>query len=293
MILSELQPMEDDTMTEHYEHNERCCHSVTRLALTAARQRIGPKRAKEEATEATNPIPGVLAFKIDAGLADDADPALVARAARRAMLARVQATLPRSQRPPPYVSGHEDDGRPVRRGAHRHIAVVSDLPRRRLLFVAPSLLQRGHVQWGEIAGDHARFERALEGMRTLRAGRAGRLTLSPSVPDTNSDPLFAPSRGWESVIDYRVTRHHRRLSNEDALSTDVLAELRRIGWPTPLAVEVLSVRCGPRGGLSGRLRLSFAMAQAGPLVIGHTAHKGGGLFAASRGAGAERAGEPG
>ena len=101
------------------------------------------------------PTQGVLAFAIEAGLADDADPALVARAARRAMLARVQANLPRSQRVPPYVSGHDDDGSPARNGTHRHIAVVADLPRRRLLFVAPSELQRGGVSWREVRNDHA------------------------------------------------------------------------------------------------------------------------------------------
>ena len=228
------------------------------------------------------PMPGVLAFAIEAGLADDADPALVARAARRAILARVQAGLPRGRKLPPYVSGHEDDGSPARSGTHRHIAVVPDLPRRRLLFVAPSKLQRGGVSWREVRNDHAGVERALEGMTVLRAGRAGRLVLASSALDAESDPLFAPSREWESVSDYRVTRHRRRLPDEEALATDVRAELRRVGWPAPVAVEVLLILRGPRGGLSGRLRLAFASAQAGLLAIGRTAHKGGGLFTTRR-----------
>ena len=225
------------------------------------------------------PMQGVLAFAIVGGLADDPDSALVARAARRAMLARVQANLPRGQRVPPYVSGHEDDGSPARSGTHRHIAVVPDLPRRRLLFVAPSGLQRGGVNWREVSDDHAGVERALEGMTVLRAGRAGCLVLAPSALDAESDLLFEPSREWESVSDYRVTRHRRRLGDEEVLTADVVAELDRIGWPVPAAVEVLSARRGSRGGLSGRLRLTFAAAQEGPLMIGRTAHKGGGLFA--------------
>ena len=88
-------------------------------------------------------------------------------------------------------------------------------------------------------------------------------------------------RIWESASDYRVTRHRRRLTDEEALRTDVVAELARIGWPEPGALEILSVRHGPRGGLSGRLRLAFVTAQAGPLAIGRTMHKGGGLFAGS------------
>ena len=228
------------------------------------------------------PMQGVLAFAIEEGLADDADSALVARAARRAMLARVQAGLPRDRKLPPYVSGHEDDGGPARDGTHRHIAVVADLPRRRILFIAPNLLHRDGVRWKEIAGDHRLTEHALEGMQVLSAGKAGRLVLAPAVLDAESDPLLAPARVWESVSDYRVTRHRSRLPGEEALATDVRAELRRVGWPTPVAVDVLLVLRGPRGGLSGRLRLAFASAQAGLLAIGRTAHKGGGLFATRR-----------
>ena len=159
--------------------------------------------------------------------------------------------------------------------------MVPDLPRRRLLFIAASLLQRGGVEWPEIAADHALLERALEGMNVLRAGRAGRLTLAPAVLEVERDPLFAPSVVWKSVSEYRVARHRRRHDDEEELRADVLAELDRIGWPVPAAVKVLATRRGPRGGLSGRLQISFATAQKGPFLIGRTAHKGGGLFAAS------------
>ena len=228
------------------------------------------------------PVPGVTAFTIRHGLISDAEPALVARAARNAMMARVQGALPRGKAIPPYVSGHEDDGSPARDGTHRHIAVVTDLPRRRILYIAPTLLHRDGVRMKEIAADHRLTERALEGMEVLRAGKAGRLVLAPAVLDAESDPLFMPSLVWESVSDYRVTRHRRRLADDEALTADVLAELRRIGWPAPEAVDVFVVLRGPGGGLSGRLRLSFASAQAGPLAIGRTAHKGGGLFATRR-----------
>ena len=228
-----------------------------------------------------DPLPGVLSFAIEAGLADDADSAVVAQAARRAMLARVQAALPRGQSLPRYVSGHEDDGSPARGGDHRHIAVVPDLQRRRILFVAPNLLQRGGVVWREIAGEHARFERALKDMSVLRAGQAGCLVLAPAALAKESDRLFASSSVWESVSDYRVTRHRRRHGDEEELRIDVLAELERVGWPVAASVEVLATQRGSRGGLSGRLRLTFAAAQRGPLAIGRTAHKGGGLFAAS------------
>jgi len=224
------------------------------------------------------PVSGVLAFAIATGLTGDAEVTDIARAARRAMMARVQNTLPRGRRIPLYVSGHQDDGSPTRGGIHRHIAVVPDLPRLRILFLAPSLLQRDGVKWQEIHNDHTLVERALEGMGELRAGKAGRLELAPSVPDVESDPLFTLSRFWESVSDYHVTRHRRRMTDDEALKADVTAELTRIGWPVPASVEAVSVRRGPRGSLSGKLRLVFAKAEKGPLVIGRTSHKGGGLF---------------
>ena len=234
---------------------------------------LGLMRSEEQAR-------GVLAFAIAGGLADGAEPAVVAHAARRAMMARVQAGMRRGATIPTYVSGHRPDGSPAGDGTHRHIAVVADLPRGRLLFVAPSELQSRGARWRDIAADHRLTARALEGMDVLRAGPAGRLALVPAVVEPESDPLFAPARVWESVTVYDVTRHHRGLSAEDALRLDVEAELERYGWPRlrPESIDVLAVRRGPRGGLAGRLRLTFRTAQVGPLLIGRNAHKWGGLF---------------
>lgn len=230
------------------------------------------------------PTRSALAFAITDGLTDGAAPAPVAHAARRATMARVQDKLPRGEQLPPYVSGHNEDGSPAGGGIHRHIAIVADLPRRRILYLAPNRLQRHGVKWSEIAPDHNRMAGALEGMDTLRAARAGLLRLAPAQIDEDDDPLFAPSRVWESVTDYDVTRHRRRLGDEEALKTDAATELRRCGWPSlpPEAIVVLALRRGPRGGLAGRLRFTFATAQAGPLAIGRSAHKGGGLFAGRR-----------
>ena len=225
------------------------------------------------------PTPDLLAFSITSGLTEGASPDTVARAARRAMMARVQADLRLGDKLPCYVSGHDEDGRPARGGQHRHIAVVADLPQRRILYVAPDQLQRRGVTWRDIAAKHQQVVRALQDMNVLYAGKAGRLLLELARPDPDADPLFSSAHVWHSLTEYRVTRHHRRLADEDALRADVYAELRRIGWPLPHDIEVLAARRGQRGGLSGRLRLTFATAQVGPLAIGRTAHKGGGWFA--------------
>ena len=238
-----------------------------------------------------DPMPGVLAFAIKAGLNDCANPVSVARAARRAMMARMQTALPRGQSLPRYVSGHENDGSPASGGVHRHIAVVPDLPRQRMLFIAPNRLQRCGVDWREVADDHALLEHAIKSMTILRAGRSGRLSLSPIALEPECDPLFASSKVWKSVSDYHVTRHRRRLTDEEALRADAIAELARIHWPEPLAIRILFVQRGPKGDLSGRLKLEFATAQVGPLVIGRMSHKGGGLFAGSRAMNAERSRE--
>lgn len=225
-----------------------------------------------------DPNRGVLAFSITGGLAAEADPFVVARAARRAMMARVQRRLTRGETLPSYVSGHEQDGAPAGDGVHRHIAMVVDLPRERLLFIAPIRLQRRGVDWKQIEKNHRLTVHALEGMDVLRAGPAGRLTLNPTAVDTESDPLFASARVWESVTTYQVTRHRRRSDDEDTLRADVELELERRGWPKPKSVDVLAVQRGPRGAVYGRVRFTFRTAQPGPLLIGRTAHKGGGLF---------------
>ena len=224
-------------------------------------------------------VQGVDVFVINGGLESNAQSATVAQAARRAMMARMQDTLARGQRLPGYVSGHEVEGTPSRKGnVHRHIAVIADLPRRRILFMAPTLLHRTGINWRDIRDEHKKVSRALEDMTILRAGAAGCLSLNATTIDLNGDPLFAPARVWESVTDYQVTCHPRRLNNEEALKMDVTCELQRRGWPSPENIDVLQCRSGPRGGLFGRLRLTFATAQAGPLVIGRSTHKGGGLF---------------
>ena len=220
-------------------------------------------------------------FAVTGGLAGGARPAEVARAARRAMIARAQLAAGAGKPLPIYITGHDEDGSPDGGGAHRHIAVVADLPRRRILFVPPGLLRRGGPPRRETAEDCRLLAEALKGMDVLRAGAAGKLALAPTTPDPENDPLFAPACIWKSVTDYDVARHLRRASPEDALKADVAAELLRCGWPRADTIEVLAARRGPRGGLSGRLRLTFRAAQPGPLIIGRTAHKGGGLFAAA------------
>ena len=229
------------------------------------------------------PERGVIVFSIVDGLTDSATWEEVARAARRAMMARTQTRIPRGEKLPTYVSGHAQGESRTGGGAHRHIAVIADLSRRRLLFLAPTQLQRRGLNWQDIYRDHRVTAAALDGMDVLRAGSSGRLNLTATLVDPERDVLFASTHIWESVTDYQVTRHRTVGDAHNALELDVLAELGRVGWPSPETVEVMTCRGVPGEGLSGRLRLKFWTAQAGPLAIGRNAHKGGGLFSGCSG----------
>ncbi|MEE4120170.1 MAG: type I-U CRISPR-associated protein Csb2 [Paracoccaceae bacterium] len=228
----------------------------------------------------------ILAFRITGGLAD-ARWDLVAQALRRATLARFGNDAPT------WITGHVAGGAPSRPGHAAHVAYVADLPRSRLLILPPDLLDRrasdepvGEPEAEAASREGARHRRLLrrrmDGLTTLTAGRAGRLSLAP-LPLCDDDPLLRPASVWESVTPYRVTRHEKGMSPDEALASDAAHDLRRRGFP-PARIDVLEVRVGPSDGVSGRLRLTFAHPVRGPLLLGRTRHKGGGLFANQDGA---------
>lgn len=223
--------------------------------------------------------PGVHALRIVSGLAGSPDPEGLARAFRRAVMARVQEVL--GERPlPGFFSGHDREGRPLRAERSSHLAFACDLPRARLLSFAPHALDGR----GPTAGERrclAVLEQALAGMTELRAGAAGCLALKKSSLDADEDPLTRPSTLWESVTPYTVTRHRRKGDAAAALSSDLIDECGRRGLPRPREVTVLQTRAIAGKGLLGRVRLRFATAVKGPIVLGRTRFVGGGLFAAT------------
>jgi CRISPR-associated protein Csb2 len=226
-------------------------------------------------------VQGLYSFDIVDGLSATADPFECARALRRAMMSRAQAVLGQRRQGslPKFFTGHEPDGSPSRDVAHAHLAFAADLIRGRLWVIAPHLLEGRGVTPHELA-DMKTLARAVDGMDELRTGASGLLRLQPAASDVSLDPLLASARVWESVTDYHPTRHHKRMASADAMTHDVKQELVRRGLPAPESIELVHVTVGPRGGLSGRLRLSFAAAIRGPLLLGRTRHAGGGLFCA-------------
>ncbi len=198
------------------------------------------------------------------------------RAVRRALMA-----LSRDDkgRVPPLFSGHELDGTPASSGRHRHVFLAcADIERSgwidRLIVAAPWVCDRS-VQ--PKPGECAEFDRVTASLNVVRAGRLGVLSVQISSADQE---LHGPAQIWESHTDYRPTRHAGRgKDSAAALLRDVAAECAHRGLPQP-QIELLDMSVGPKEGVAARLRLQFAVAVTGPILLGRDSHQGGGLFLA-------------
>lgn len=205
-----------------------------------------------------------------------------ARALRRAVLARA-GSLARGGRLPRFFTGHEDDGAPAA-SDHRHLSFLADDADDdgfldRVAIVAPRPRDSDDAR---IRQRYKLLDTAVEGLTVVRAGRLGVLRLEPEPTPGPDDPIFGRGHVWESRGLYSATRHPKR--GEDArqwLADDLLRECARRDLPRPSA-DVLEVREGPRGGLTCRARLTFAVDVQGPLALGPGAHFGDGLFGLAR-----------
>lgn len=223
----------------------------------------------------------VFAFAIASGL-DGGGPEEIACALRRAVMARVRDARGSADLPP-FFSGHLPDGGPVRDDAHPHLAFVADLASRRLLVIPPHVVGHRDPDRRENELENlSLLERALAGFSELRAGRAGRLGLAP-IAVGDDDPLLAPAQVWESATPYRPT-HHPKRDAEAGVAEDIRHEAVRRNLPRP-EVAVIGIKRGPHGGLAVRARIVFARAIPGPVLLGRTMHRGGGLFLGVRDSG--------
>lgn len=219
---------------------------------------------------------GLHVFAVDDGLAENADAATIARALRRAVMARVQERLGSGKRLPAFFSGHAADGSPAHSDESPHLAFVHDPPRRRVLVVAPHAIE-GRRPIGNERNDLRILDDALREFRTLRAGPAGVLNLRRTFIDRLTDPLFAPSKTWRGVTPYVVNRHIRAGTAQEALAQDLEAECRRRSLPD---ARIIVNDCrGVEGiGLQGHATLQFKVAVAGILLLGRQRYFGSGLF---------------
>lgn len=220
---------------------------------------------------------GVHAFAIADGLVGQPDPPDVARALRRAVMARVQSMIGVHQRIDPFFSGHAEDGAPIRRSRSSHLSFAFEAATQSLLIRSPHIVERRVPTLQELERLRT-LDRALEGFRELRAGSAGLFKLSPTANGYDrEDTLLGRSRVWKTIPPYVVTRHAKGGAATEALAADVRAECRRLGLPDA-RVESSNVRGVPGIGITANVTLLFEQSVAGPLLLGRARYLGGGLF---------------
>jgi CRISPR-associated protein Csb2 len=223
------------------------------------------------------------------------DAEAITRALRRAVMSRAQAVagarLKRGESLPRFFTGHDNtppitrDSAPARSGFHEHLFYGLDLtPDRapRLLVIAPHKADRN----AEVRGRTGRLldwlTEAVTGLDDLRAGPLGRFRLAPAKPEVD-DRIVGKSAVWTSLMPYRPTLHPKRGEElYDFVVRDLMQEAARRNLPRP-DVDVLELGVGARGGIRAKLRLRFAEAIAGPILLGQGSHFGGGMFQRDRG----------
>src|SRR5574340_1154116 len=221
-------------------------------------------------------VPGSHTFLVESGLVKMPDPIELARAFRRAVMARVQAVLGDTVILPPFFTGHEINGVPARSESNPHLFFLYMPDLSRLMVIPPHIVESREPRETERKHLHV-LDKALSGFYELRAGSMGCLSLRGISIDSDTDSLFALSRVWESVTPYSVTRHIKQGSAVETLSADLRAECDRRGLPKPVVIPG-ELRGIPGTGLIGAARLVFPTAVRGPVILGKTRYLGGGLF---------------
>lgn len=198
-------------------------------------------------------------------------------AVRRTLMARDRDNDP-GGKVSRLFSGHEPDGNAARSGSHGHIFLAASAQKdvlHRLYVIAPNRADR---QSGLSGREQRRFESVVHSLEVVRAGKLGLIRLRSAGPLTANDPILSQSLFWESSTPYIPTRHPKSGQDTAAfIKTDIIAECLRRGLPIPKA-EIIDFSTGPRGGLKAIIRLNFKVAVEGPLLLGRSAHSGGGLF---------------
>lgn len=225
--------------------------------------------------------PDILSLPIDGPKISRTDAFLVARAVRRALMARSQD---HSGNVPRLFSGHEPDGSPLRSGRHEHVFIVADDSDDdgyidRIVIAAPWCCDHA-VSRSPAA--HRQFDRVVTELTVVRAGGAGVIRLRPATSLTEEDTLLRPSRIWESRTPYYPTRlSGLRKDARTSSMLDLVKECNRREFPRP-NVDILSVAAHRTGkGVVIRARLQFEVSVTGPLFLGYDSHYGSGVFSAA------------
>ena len=225
---------------------------------------------------------GVFAFSLsERNRIAPEDGFVLIRHLRRALMALARDSTGGVDR---LFSGHESDGRPDRSGRHGHVFLAADSGPDgdggsigRFIVAAPWAVDPSTKPQ---RGERHRFEEVTRRLTDLRAGSLGRFDHLSAEPLADTDPLLASAKTWATVTPYVATRNLKKRDDPtEMVKADVAAECNRRGRPTPTGIQILEVSVGPRGGRpTARLKLHFAVAVRGPLILGRDSHTGGGLF---------------
>lgn len=238
--------------------------------VTAVRAALDSPRKPPVLTPPIERI-GLFGLLVDDDARDDSF--ALAQALRRAVMSLAQQEI--GKKPlPRFFSGHEETGEKAQDRLSNHIAMQWDVQRGRLLLVAPHWLDRREPTYEEREQIRT-LDEVLDHLGELRAGVAGRFKVR-RISLESDDDLLQASPSWVSLTPYTVTRH-KKASATEVLIDDVLFQCQERNLPRP-RVTVLSASGVPGRGLQGMVRLDFATAVAGPVVLGRTRYLGGGLF---------------
>ncbi|NWG71534.1 MAG: type I-U CRISPR-associated protein Cas5/Cas6 [Parvularculaceae bacterium] len=204
------------------------------------------------------------------------DRELFLRAARRALMAldRDSASDKRVSR---LFSGHEPDGSPsAKDNVHVHVFLAASRKEERLTMLHVWSPEGCDRRARLTIVDRKRFEAVVSQLSVIRAGRLGVIQLEPR----NQEATYCSSgTSWVSETCFVPTRIPKKKDNvEEALADDLRRECFRRGLPRP-EVTIDRILEGPRGGISGDVRLDFTRPVQGPIILGRGSHLGQGLFA--------------
>lgn len=172
-----------------------------------------------------------------------------------------------------YVHGHEGSEK-AKNTPHLYFQYE---PGSHLLWIlAPHVVERRQASFDERA-QWRKVVRAMETFTQLRAGQAGVLNVRAKIVD-DEESILKSAHCWETVTSYTVNRHRDFGDAHAAVKADVKQSLEERGLPEA-EIEVLACFRNPEG-LGARVRLTFAVAIAGPILLGRTRYMGGGMFRA-------------
>ena len=208
------------------------------------------------------------------------DRPVLVRSLRRALMALARDGAGHVDR---LFSGHEPDGRSDSAGHHAHVFLAADGGMNheeaitRLVVAAPWTVDH---RTRPRRGDRRLFDKVTRQLGELRTGRLGRFDRLIAEPVEDGDPLLGPAITWIAKTSYVATRNLKKRDDPTvAVKADVTAECVRRGLPIPTEIHVSDVSAGPRGGRpAAKMKLRFAVAIRGPLLLGRDSHAGGGLF---------------